>query len=152
MFIHSKAVLKGFFCLHFKQIYDIIILKYCLSNIFFDVIRNIRIFMLFNKEFIMYLHIGGEYAVKISDIVAVFDMDNTTVAKASRNFLSAAQKRNEIINTTDDIPKSYVITFSNKKVNVYLSALSSIALLRRAEEAESVLYGKDTEYYLNLIN
>lgn len=100
----------------------------------------------------MYLHIGGEYAVKISDIVAVFDMDNTTVAKASRNFLSAAQKRNEIINTTDDIPKSYVITFSNKKVNVYLSALSSIALLRRAEEAESVLYEKDTEYYLNLIN
>lgn len=100
----------------------------------------------------MYLHIGGEYAVKISDIVAVFDMDNTTVAKASRNFLSVAQKRNEIINTTDDIPKSYVITFSNKKVNVYLSALSSIALLRRAEEAESVLYGKDTEYYLNLIN
>ncbi len=93
----------------------------------------------------MYLHIGGEYAVKISDIIAVFDMDNTTVAKASRNFLSAAQKRNEIITTTDDIPKSYIITYSDKKTKVYLSALSSYALLRRAEAANDVFIGGDID-------
>ena len=89
----------------------------------------------------MYLHIGGEYAVKISDIVAVFDMDNTTVAKASRKFLSAAQKRNEIITTTDDIPKSYVITYSDKETKVYLSALSTTVLLKRAEAGSMAFSG-----------
>jgi len=82
----------------------------------------------------MYLHIGGEYTVKKSDIIAILDMDNTTVAKSSRNFLSNAQKKEQIINTADDLPKSYIITNSNSETKVYLSALSSSTLLRRAEE------------------
>ena len=93
----------------------------------------------------MYLHIGGEYAVPINDIVAVLDMDNTTVAKASRNFLSAAQKRGEIINTTDEIPNSYIITYSDNKTKVYLSSLSPSTLLKRSEIRNGAFFGEDME-------
>ena len=34
----------------------------------------------------MYLHLGNDAIVKKSDIIGVFDMDNTTISKRGRKF------------------------------------------------------------------
>ena len=54
----------------------------------------------------MYLHLGNDTTVKKSDIIGVFDMDNTTISKQGRKFLTIAEQNNEVIYTSDDLPKS----------------------------------------------
>ena len=41
----------------------------------------------------MYLHIGQETVVPLSEIVGVFDIENTTISKNTRSFLNDIQKR-----------------------------------------------------------
>jgi hypothetical protein len=38
----------------------------------------------------MYLQIGTEDFIKTEDIIGIFDLDNTTVSKASRDYLKFA--------------------------------------------------------------
>ena len=40
----------------------------------------------------MYLHIGEDVLVKDSEIIGIFDMDTSTVNKATRDYLSLAEK------------------------------------------------------------
>ena len=40
----------------------------------------------------MYLHLGQSTVVNVSDIVGIFDIDNTTVSKNTREYLSRAEK------------------------------------------------------------
>ncbi len=56
------------------------------------------------------MHLGMEKYVKNPDIIGIFDMDNTTVSKASRDFLNTAQKSGKIVNAAPDLPKSFVLT------------------------------------------
>ena len=48
----------------------------------------------------MYLNIGENFVLRTRDIIAVFDMDKTTVNKATRDYLPLEQKENRIIYTT----------------------------------------------------
>ena len=57
----------------------------------------------------MYVSIGGGFAVRDEDIVAVFDMDNATYSRITRDALSAAEKRGEVINAAEDLPRSFII-------------------------------------------
>ena len=57
----------------------------------------------------MYLHLGNDTTVKKSDIIGVFDMDNTTISKQGRKFLTIAEQNNEVIYTSEDLPKSYIV-------------------------------------------
>ena len=41
----------------------------------------------------MYLSIGSDMAVRDSSIIGIFDMDNTTTSKRTREFLAAAEER-----------------------------------------------------------
>ena len=50
----------------------------------------------------MYLHLGNDAVVRKCDIVAIFDMDNTTISKQSRKFLTDAQHSGSVIDITDD--------------------------------------------------
>ena len=36
-------------------------------------------------------------------------MDNTTVSGITRDFLAQAQKKDKVINITDDIPRAYIL-------------------------------------------
>lgn len=81
----------------------------------------------------MFLHLGGEAIVKKKDIVAIFDMDNTTISRASREFLANAQDKGMVINVSDELPKSYIITKSENGVRVYISSISPATLLKRSK-------------------
>ena len=78
----------------------------------------------------MYLSIGNDMAVRASSIVGIFDMDNTSTSKRTRQFLEKAQKNGEII-PCDDLPKSYVLTVEYGMTKVYESTLSSATLEKR---------------------
>ena len=84
----------------------------------------------------MYLHLGNDAIVKKSDIIGVFDMDNTTISKQGRKFLTKAEQNKEVIYTSADLPKSYIITNQNKKNTVYISSISSSTLLKRANSSK----------------
>lgn len=81
----------------------------------------------------MFLHLGQETIVKFSDIIGIFDMDNTTVSKKSRDFLAKSEKRGEVVNVSYELPKSFIICSKNKENKVYISQISSSTLQKRSE-------------------
>ena len=78
----------------------------------------------------MYLSIGNDMAVRDSSIIGIFDMDNTTTDKRTREFLSAAEKEGLVI-PCDDLPKSFVLTTEYGMQKVHLTALASSTLEKR---------------------
>lgn len=87
----------------------------------------------------MYLHLGKNVVVLKSEIVAVFDLDNSSHSHITRAFLTAAERGGQVINVSDDLPKSFVICQSKSgEQTLYLSQLASSTLLKRAESASSL--------------
>lgn len=80
----------------------------------------------------MYLRISNNCVILKSDIIGIFDMDNTTVSRQGRDFLPCAERDGNIVYTADDLPKSYVVAEHGGKMTVYLSSLSSKVLINRA--------------------
>ena len=78
----------------------------------------------------MYLPIGNDMSVRESSIVGIFDMDNTSTSKRTRDFLARAQKDGAII-SCDDLPKSYIVTVEYGMMRVYESTLSAATLEKR---------------------
>lgn len=81
----------------------------------------------------MYLHIGGQAMVKLRDIVAILDMETTSVSKKTREFLRNGEKNGIVVNVSEDIPKSYIICSENGVDKIYISQISSATLLKRVE-------------------
>ena len=78
----------------------------------------------------MYLSIGNDMAVRESSVVGIFDMDNTTTSKRTRDFLRKAQEEGNIV-SCDDLPKSYVVTAEYGMIRIYESAMSAATLEKR---------------------
>ena len=81
----------------------------------------------------MYLRISNNFIVSKSDIIGIFDMDNTTVSRQGRDFLPEAEKNGKLVYSADDLPKSYVVTEHEGETKVYLSSFSSKLLINRAK-------------------
>jgi hypothetical protein len=81
----------------------------------------------------MYIHLGQDVIVEESSVIGIFDMDNTTESKITVNFLNNAEKNGQIVNISDDIPKSFVVCKKMDKVTVYLSQLNPATLVKRSE-------------------
>lgn len=82
----------------------------------------------------MYLHIGNEYSVKISDILGVFDIENTTIGKYTKEYLERAEKEKRCVYTTLEMPKSFIIAMKNGREVVYISQLAVSTLRKRLLE------------------
>lgn len=78
----------------------------------------------------MYLSIGNDMAVRQSSIIGIFDMDNTSTSKRTREFLQKAEKAGEVI-PCDDLPKTFVLTAEYGLSRLHLTALSSQTLEKR---------------------
>jgi hypothetical protein len=79
---------------------------------------------------IMYLNIGNDMAVRERSVVGIFDLDNTTTSKRTREFLSAAENDGQVV-PCDDLPKAFVVTAEYGMDRVYLSSLSAATLEKR---------------------
>jgi len=81
----------------------------------------------------MYLHLGQNVVVSEADIIGVFDLDNTTGSKITRNFLGDAEKTGLVINVSEELPRSFILSSKNNENTIYLSQLSPQTLLKRTE-------------------
>ena len=78
----------------------------------------------------MYLSIGNDMAVRDSSIIGIFDMDNTTTSKRTREFLEKNEQEGQVV-PCDDLPKSFVVTAEYGFDRVYLTSLTSATLEKR---------------------
>jgi len=78
----------------------------------------------------MYLNIGKDMAVREKSIIGIFDMDNTSTSKRTREFLTKAEKEGQVV-PCDDLPKSFILTAEYGLDRVYLTSLSSSTLEKR---------------------
>ena len=81
----------------------------------------------------MYIHLGGEYVANENSIIGIFDLEKTTVSKATRDFLSNAEKKGEVINVSYELPKSFVVTNNKNKRKIHISPVSVGTILKRTE-------------------
>jgi len=85
----------------------------------------------------MFLHLGGDTVVNLSDVIAIFDLDVTSTSKTTREFLTIAEEEGFVINVSEeDLPKSFVLAETNKKSKVFISPISSATLLKRARNPQ----------------
>ena len=79
----------------------------------------------------MYIDIATDFLVRDSDIVGIFDLDNTTTAgRHTMNFLNEKQKEGKVTYLIKDIPKSFVVM---KNGEVFVVELNSQILKKRLE-------------------
>ena len=78
----------------------------------------------------MYLNIGGDMAVREKSIIGIFDLDNTTTSKRTREFLDRAEKEGQVV-PCDDLPKAFVLTAEYGMDRIFLTSLSAITLEKR---------------------
>lgn len=86
----------------------------------------------------MFLHIGGDVVIPIKNVIAILDIETTTISKDSKEFLKIAEEEGFIEAISEDIPKSFIITEVEKKSKIYLSPISSITLQKRSGYVEGI--------------
>ena len=75
----------------------------------------------------MYIHIGGEHAVYMGDIVGIMDIENTSTSRITRDFLRKKEEEGKVITTSFDLPKSFVVTSEY----VYITPVTAGTLEKR---------------------
>ena len=78
----------------------------------------------------MYLSIGNDMAVREKSIIGIFDMDNTSTSKRTRDFLEQAEREGSVV-PCDDLPKSFVLTAEYGFNRVYLTPFNTATLEKR---------------------
>ena len=81
----------------------------------------------------MYLHLGQDTIVAANTVVGVFDLDNSTVSKHTREFLARAQNEGRVVDVTRELPKSFIVCWDQGRETVYLSQMAPATLLKRSQ-------------------
>lgn len=89
----------------------------------------------------MYLHLGSDYMIKNSEIIAIFNLKDDE-SDIYNEYISKHSDKYEIIDASEG-EGFYSCVLTEKQI--YLSAISSITLKKRVEE------GLSTDYvYINI--
>jgi len=86
----------------------------------------------------LYLFLGQDCVINSEDVIGIFDLDNTSTSKITKEYLALAQKSGNIVEVTTDIPKSFVACCSKNGINVYLSQISPLTLKKRAKYIDNI--------------
>ena len=81
----------------------------------------------------MYLSIGNDMAVRDGSIIGIFDLDNTSTSRRTREFLEKAERDGRVV-PCDELPKSFLLTAEYGLPKIYLTSLSARTLAHRLEE------------------
>ena len=79
----------------------------------------------------MYIKISNDTVISGGEVIGIFDLDNLSVSKISRDFLNKAQNKGEISALGDDLPKAVVLCAAGNKQTVYLTQVNTHTLKRR---------------------
>lgn len=79
-----------------------------------------------------YLHIGQNVMLPDKRIIGIFDLDNTSTSKHTRNFLKQAEQDGVVMSACEDLPKAFIVCdHPYHKQIVYLSQLNTKTLEKR---------------------
>jgi len=81
----------------------------------------------------MYLHIGQNIVIPETEIIGIFDLDNTTGSRITRQFLNDADKKGNVTGISDELPRSFIVSGTGNDIKIYLTQLSTQTLFKRAE-------------------
>ena len=77
----------------------------------------------------MFLHIGEDSVITDKGIIGIFDIDTSTVNKATRDYLAKAEKDGRVEYVNYDLPKSFVVTDER----IYISPVNTSTLNKRVK-------------------
>ena len=85
----------------------------------------------------MYLHLGEETVVRMKDIIGIFDIENTSISKHTKDFLARSEKGKKVVTVGAlaagyEMPKSFVVCEDEGEEKVYISQISTATLKKRA--------------------
>ncbi len=81
----------------------------------------------------MYLHLGEETVIRDQDVIGIFDLEITSQSKITRTFLAKQEKDKNVVNVSEELPRSFIVCNNNKKNTTYISQISSQTLTRRSK-------------------
>ena len=81
----------------------------------------------------MYLHIGNEWMLQEKGIIGIFDIENVSVSKLTKDFLSASQKSGQVVSVTKELPKSIIVWEKDGERKLFLSQLAPATLYKRSQ-------------------
>lgn len=82
----------------------------------------------------MFLHIGEGKVISKKNIIGIFDLENTSVSKKTREFLRINEKKGNTEYIGYEIPKTYILDDRKK---VVFTSISTQTLQKRAERNDS---------------
>lgn len=81
----------------------------------------------------MYIDIGGDMAVREQCILGIFDLDNTSWSRHTRDFLKRAEENGAVISVCNDIPKAFVLTEEYNMGRIYLTQFNAATIEKRLQ-------------------
>lgn len=88
----------------------------------------------------MYLHLGQDVVVPSRTVIGIFDIENTSISKITKEFLGSEEKLHHVVNVTMELPKSFVVCREKRngeeETVVYISQISCMTLKKRAAAFE----------------
>ncbi len=58
----------------------------------------------------MYVILGRDDVIPEGDIIGIFDLDNASWSKRTREYLAAGERAGRIVNMSDGLPRTLVVT------------------------------------------
>ena len=85
----------------------------------------------------MYVNIGADKFIFCGDVVGVFDLENTSQSRITREFLKVCEKNKKSEDAVTDIPHSFVVTDEK----VYVAQASSQTIKKRIDRMRGNNHG-----------
>lgn len=80
----------------------------------------------------MYIELGQNTVIIDENIIGIFDLDNTTVSKSTREYINTASKKGECITVSfEELPKSFVVTAKSDERKIYISPYNTSTIFKR---------------------
>ena len=79
----------------------------------------------------MYLHIGENTTIYKENIIGIFDLDNASIGRDTKDFLKSSTERGDVLNASYELPKSFILCTENSENKVYISQLAPSTLKKR---------------------
>ncbi len=86
----------------------------------------------------MYLHLGNNTVVNTKNIIAIFDLESTSISKYSKEFLKVTEEEEFVKNVSFEIPKSFILCDEEGQSVIYITNISTKTLCGRIERNKSI--------------
>jgi len=89
----------------------------------------------------MYLYLGQDVVVPSRCIIGIFDIENTSISRITKDFLGSEEKLRHVVNVSTELPKSFIVCREKRKGReetvVYISQISCATLKKRSRSGPS---------------